>query len=282
MSRIPVLVLAALAALPAPARAQATQPAPGTTDWLPPDAEHAVEALNESPRHGEWAMVRLPDGDSVRSWVVYPEASEPAPVVVVIHEIYGLTNWIRAVTDQLAADGFIAVAPDLLTMEDVPTTAAGDPEQQAAVAAIRALDPDDVHRQIRAVAEYAMTLPAARPMYGIVGFCWGGSASFEHATRHDDLMGSVVYYGTSPEAEGLGHVAVPVQGHYGGNDNRVNSTIPRAEQALGQVYQPHIYDGAGHGFLRQQGGRDGANFRASLQAWPLTVGFLEAAAAADR
>ena len=282
MSRVTALVLVALAAAPGAAAAQATQLTPGTTEWLPPDAEHAVEALNTSPRHGEWAMVRLPGGDSVRSWVVYPETSERAPVVVVIHEIYGLTNWVRAVADQLAADGFIAVAPDLLTMEDVPATADGDPERQAAVAAIRALDPDDVHRHVRATAEYAMALPAARPLYGIVGFCWGGSTSFEHATRYDDLMGSVVYYGTSPEEEGLAQVGVPVQGHYGGDDNRVNSTIPRAERALEQGYHPHVYEGAGHGFLRQQGGRDGANFRASLQAWPLTIGFFEAAAAEQR
>jgi carboxymethylenebutenolidase len=272
----PTRLIAALAllTLAGPAAAQETA-APA---WLPPGAEGALEALNASPRHGEWAMVRMENGDSVRSWVVYPERAEPAPVVVVIHEIFGLSNWVRAVADQLAADGFIAIAPDLLTMEDVPADEAGDPERQAAVAAIRGLDTDRVHAQIRAVAEFAMGLDAAQPVYGITGFCWGGSATFEHATRYDDIMGGVVYYGSSPSEEGLARVRVPVLGHYGGDDERVNATIPRAREALAGDYHPNVYDGAGHGFLRQQSGRDSANHRAALQAWPMTVGFFRAAA----
>jgi carboxymethylenebutenolidase len=246
--------------------------------WLPPGAEGAVERLNESPRHGEWAMVRLANGDSVRSWVVYPERADAAPVVVVIHEIYGLTNWVRAVADQMAAEGFIAIAPDLLTMEGVPTDEAGDPERQAAVAAIRGLDADRVHAQIRAVAAYAMGLDAARPVYGITGFCWGGSTSFQHAVRYADIMGAVPFYGSSPDEADLVRVSVPVLGHYGGDDARVNASIPRAVDALGGSYWPNLYDGAGHGFLRQQSGRDGANHHASVQAWPMTVGFFRAAA----
>lgn len=259
-------------------------PAPGVAqehpaaEWLPPDAERAVEALNASPRHGEWVMVRLPDGDSVRSWVVYPEVSGPAPVMVVIHEIYGLTNWVRAVADQAAEDGFIAIAPDLLTMRDVPAGPEGDPERQAAVAAVRALDADAVHRQIRAVAEFAMALPAARPRYGIMGFCWGGSASFEHATRYPDILAAAVFYGSSPDAEAMARVRAPVLGLYGGDDERVNATIPRAREALGDGYYPVIFEGAGHGFLRQQQGRDGANMAASLQAWPRVMGFFAGAA----
>jgi carboxymethylenebutenolidase len=260
-----------------PASAQEMGPM-GSHDWLPPGAEGAAAALAASPRHGEWAMVRLLNGDSVRSWLVYPERSDAAPVVVVIHEIYGLTNWVRAVTDRLAADGFIAIAPDLLTMAGVPTDEAGDPARDAAVSAIRELDVDRVHRQIRAVAEFAMGLDAARPVYGITGFCWGGSASFEHATRYADIMGAVPFYGGSPSEAALGRVRVPVLGHYGGDDARVNATIPRAEAVLGGDYYPNIYEGAGHGFLRQQSGRDGANHRASVQAWPMTVGFFRAAA----
>ncbi len=242
--------------------------------WLPPDAEGALAALNESPRHGEWVTVRLPDGDSVRSWLVYPERSDPAPVLVVIHEIYGLTNWVRAVADQAAADGYIGIAPDLLTMEGVPTDAEGNPERQPAVAAIRGLETDRVHRQIRAVAEHAMALPAARPYYAITGFCWGGSTTFEHVTRHDDVLAGVVFYGGSPSEDALARVRVPVLGHYGGDDQRVNATIPRAEQALGARYSASVYDGAGHGFMRQQSGRDGANLEAARQAWPMTLGFL--------
>lgn len=273
------LTLALAAVLPVTAAAQAGHPMAenhAAHGWLPPAAEGAVAALNDSPRHGEWVTVRMANGDSIRSWVVYPERSDAAPVLVVIHEIYGLTHWIRSVADQAAAEGFIAIAPDLITMKDVPRNEAGDPEQQPAVEAIRSLDVDRVHEQIRAVAEFAMALPAARQIYGITGFCWGGSAAFEHATRYGDIMGAVVYYGSSPSEEALARVRVPVMGHYGGDDARVNATIPRAQDTLGGGFQANVYDGAGHGFLRQQTGRDGANHRASLQAWPKTMGFFTA------
>ncbi|HUG42057.1 MAG TPA: dienelactone hydrolase family protein [Longimicrobiales bacterium] len=243
----------------------------------PADAERALERLNASPRHGDWVTVRLANGDSVRSWIVHPERSDPAPVVVVVHEIYGLTHWVRAVADQLAAEGFIAVAPDLLTMRNVPRTPGGEPERDPAVAAVRALDGDGVHAQIRAVAEHVMAMPAARAVYGIVGYCWGGSTSFAHATRYADLGGAVVYYGGAPEADALARVRTPVLGLYGGDDARVNATIPRAEEALPALYMPQIFDGAGHGFLRQQDARDGANLRATERAWPMTVGFFHAA-----
>lgn len=270
-----VLALFVVLVIATPAGAQeGAAVVPQATERIPPGAEEAVAALDASSRHGEWAMVRLPDGDSVRSWVVYPERSDAAPVLVVIHEIYGLTNWVRAVADQAAEDGYIAIAPDLLTMEDVPVSDTGDPEREAAVAAVRGLDQDRVHAQIRAVAEFAMALPAARSMYAITGFCWGGSAAFEHATRHDDLLAAVVFYGGSPSEEALARVRVPVIGHYGGDDERVNATIPRAEEALGDRFGPHIHDGAGHGFMRQLDGRDGANLRAAMRAWPLTLGFL--------
>lgn len=261
-----------------PAAPATTQQMDTGAGWLPPDAAGAVESLNASPRHGEWAMVRMANGDSVRSWVVYPERADAAPVVVVIHEIYGLTNWLRAVADRMAANGFIAIAPDLLTMEGVPHDEAGDPERQAAVAAIRGLDADRVQAQIRAVAEYAMSLDAARPMYGITGFCWGGSTTWEHATRYSDVIGAAPFYGSAPDEAGLARITVPVLAHYGGDDARVNATIPRARAALAGNYWPNVYRGAGHGFLRQQDGRDGANLEASLQAWPMTLGFFRAAA----
>ncbi len=253
--------------------AQARAQAPG--DVLPPDAEHAVDALNASPRHGEWVTVSAGGADSLRAWVVYPERSGPAPVVVVIHEIFGLTNWVRAVADDVAKQGYLAVAPDLLSGQDIPTTGAGDPERQAAVAAIRELDADQVQRRIRAAAEYAMGLPAAQPRYATLGFCWGGTTSFQHATRYaDSLMAAIVFYGTSPDSAALGRVRTPVLGLYGGDDARVTATVPRAESVLGGRYTAHVFPGAGHGFARQQSGRDGANLEAIRQAWPSVFGFL--------
>lgn len=219
-------------------------------------------------------MIRT-GSDSVRAWVVYPERRERAPVVVVIHEIFGLTSWIRSVADQLAADGFIAIAPDLLTGKTKihPDSAASDARE-----VIRTLNPDDVHRQLAAVGQYGMRLPAARPVYGVVGFCWGGSASFQHAVRSPAGLGAaVVYYGGSPSPDQLRSVRVPVLGLYGSDDARVNATVPAADsamRALGKPFTHNTYEGAGHGFLRAQDGKDGANMAATRQAWPATLAFF--------
>ena len=234
--------------------------------------------LAASPRHGEWAMVSVDGGvDSVRAWVVYPERSGRAPVVIVVHEIFGLTSWVRGVADQLAADGFIAIAPDFLTGRGVPSGPDGQPVRDSATAAVRALDPAQVQRRIDAVARYGMALPAALPEYGIVGFCWGGSVSFAHAVHSPTLGAAVVYYGTSPAAERLAGVRAPVLGLYGENDARVNATIAPADsamRALGKTYEHEIYAGAGHGFLRQQDGQNGANLAAARAAWPRTIAFF--------
>jgi carboxymethylenebutenolidase len=222
-------------------------------------------------------MIRTGDGDSIRTWVVYPERSTKAPVVVVVHEIFGLSSWIRGVADQLAADGFIAIAPDLLTMKNLPD---GPDSVLAplAQAAIRTLDQAWVQKQLDAVAQYGMSLPAAEKRYGIVGFCWGGSVSFAHAVHSPSLGASVVYYGASPKTADLGSVRAPVLGLYGGNDTRVNPTIPPADsalRALGRTYVNTIYPGAGHGFLRQQTGMDGANMAATRAAWPATIAWFK-------
>jgi carboxymethylenebutenolidase len=244
-----------------------------------PGAQDAQARLAASPRHGEWVMVAAgpSPSDSVRAWIVYPERSTKAPVVVVVHEIFGMSTWIRAVTDQLAADGFIAIAPDLLTGKVSPEPGSDTVAAQTAVAAIRTLDPADVQRKLSAVAKYAMALPAALPRYGIVGFCWGGSISFAHAVAAPDLGASVVYYGTSPKTADLAKVRAPVLGLYGGSDARVTSTIPPADsalKALGRTYEHFVFDGAGHGFLRAQDGQNGANKAAAEQAWPKTIAWF--------
>ena len=242
---------------------------------LPADVNGARARLASSPRHGEWVMISS-GVDSVRAWIVYPERKTKAPVVVVVHEIYGLTPWVRGVADQLAADGFIAIAPDLLTSKNLPNPTDSVPGSLA-TAAIRTLDPADVHRQISAAAEYAMALPAALPRYGIVGYCWGGGVSFDHAVRSPKVGASVVYYGVSPASALLASVNARVLGLYGGNDARVNATIAPADstmRALGKTYTYHIYEGAGHGFLRQQAGQEGANLKATQQAWPATIGWF--------
>jgi carboxymethylenebutenolidase len=248
----------------------------------PPSATTAQQRLTASPRHGEWVTVKTSATDSVRAYLVYPERKTKAPVVVVVHEIFGLSNWVRGVADQLAADGFIAIAPELLTMHNVPNNANGEPNPDSARAAISRLDFQTYQRDIRQVAQYAMNLPAATKKYGVVGYCWGGTTVFAHALMYPDVNAVVSYYGTTPDPKtqiGARYkdVKAPVLGLYGGNDARVNATIARADSAMkanGATYEYKIFEGAGHGFLRQQEGAEGANMRATTEAWPMTVAWF--------
>lgn len=260
----------------APAASAPTVSAPNDPR-LPPDASLALARLRNSPRHGEWITIRTGAQDSLRAWVVYPERSTKAPVVLVVHEIFGLSSWIRGIADQFAADGFIAIAPDLLTMKNLPD-APDSIVGPLAVAAIRTLDPGWVQQQLDAVSRYGMSLPAAQQKYGIVGFCWGGGVSFEHAVHSPGLGAAVVYYGVSPKATDLPSVRAPVLGLYGGNDAHVDATIPTADSvlhALGRTYTYKIYPGAGHAFLRQQTGMAGANLAAARAAWPATIAWFK-------
>jgi carboxymethylenebutenolidase len=246
-------------------------------DALPPGEKDAKARLDASPRHGEWVDIAVPGSDKkMKAFVVYPEVKDKAPVVIVIQEIFGLSDWIRSVADQLAAEGFIAIAPDLLSGPAGPgTEATGD--RQAITRAVSGLKPDLVTTMLNATRDYGMKLPAANGKTATVGFCWGGGTSFRYATEQPDLNAAVVYYGTSPKADALEKIKAPVLGNYGGNDNRVNATIKPAEEKMKQLnktYEPHIYEGAGHGFLRQQDGQNGANMKAAQQAWPATIKFL--------
>ena len=238
---------------------------------LPPDAEHAGEALARSPRHGEWVDVPLPEGGKLVTWVVYPEVPSKAGVVIVIHEIFGLTDWVRAVTDSLAAQGFIALAPDLLS--GMGPGGGGTASLGENVGpTIRTLTPATVAARLDAVRAYALALPAASGKLGAVGFCWGGSAVWNYAVAQPKLDAGVVFYGPSPaDVSAYARIGAPVLGLYGSDDARVNATIPAAEAEMnkaGKRYTPRLFQGAGHGFLRQQSGRDGANRKASEQAWP--------------
>ena len=241
---------------------------------LPPSGAQAVARLAASPRQGEWVTIRAGE-DSVRAWVVYPARRENAPVVVAVHDNRGMSNWIRAVADQLAADGFIAIAPDMLTMLPVPRLADGESDPEGVRAVIGQVDQAARDRYIQAVGEWGTGLPGASTKYGIVGFCWGGSTVFAHAVAAPPTLGAVVvYYGGSPATERLASVRAPILGLYGGDDARVNQTVPPAEAALkadGRTFEAHTFAGAGHGFTRSQEGREGANLEAVRQAWPLTV-----------
>ena len=268
------LGLALIAAPAAPAHAAAT-----AAVTLPPDEAGALARLEASPRHAEWVDLALGEGEAkLRTYVVYPERSDKAPVVIVIQEVYGLTPWLRSVADRLAAEGFIAIAPDYLSGRG-PGGGGTDSttSKDEAVKLTRSLTPADVLLRTRAAHVYGLALPAANGRLGAIGFCWGGGRSFEYAAATPPPDAAVVYYGGSPDSATLLAVTAPVLGMYGADDARVNATIPAAEAALAarrKFYEPNLYPGAGHGFLRQLDGRDGANLAAAQQAWPRTLAFL--------
>ena len=261
-------VLAALLILPVDAAPQTPLPASGAT---------ANERLAASTRQAEWVTIPVGE-DSVRGWVVYPERRENAPVVVAVHDNRGMSNWIRGVADQLAADGFIAIAPDLLSMLPVPRRPDGESDPEGVSAMIGRVDQATRDRYIQAFGEWGTRLPGASSRYGIVGFCWGGSTVFAHAVAAPASLGAVVvYYGSSPAPEQLSSVRAPILGLYGEDDARVNATVPAAAAALradGRTFDAHMFTGAGHGFTRSQEDRDGANLAAVQQAWPLTVAWF--------
>jgi carboxymethylenebutenolidase len=260
----PLLVVAAMSNGPAP----------------PPPAHEAREALEASPRQSEWVDLDLPgDFASIRTFIVYPEREDPAPVVLVIHDIHGLGDWTRAAADRLAAAGFIAVAPDFLSglgPGGGGSEAFADPA--ATASAIRELSPERVTTGLNAVRSHASSLGTAAGPVATVGFGWGGDRSFDYATRQPALAAAVVYYGASPSDPGaLARVESPVLGLYGGDDRRVNATIEAARDELERHrkdFETHVYDGAGHGFLRQVDGRDGANRKAAEKSWPVMLRFL--------
>lgn len=248
---------------------------------LPPGEGDATARLETSPRHGEFVDIAV-EGEKapLRTYVVYPERKEKAPVVIVIHEIFGLTDWVRGVADQLAADGFIAVAPDMLSGKG-PNGGNTDSltSRDEAMKLVRGLGPEEVVTKLNAVREYGIKLPAANGKTASIGFCWGGARSFEYAAAQPELNAAVVYYGTSPsDAAIYEKIKAPVLGLYGSDDARVNATIDPAKEAMKKAeksYTANIYEGAGHGFLRQQDGKDGANMKAAQQAWPATVKFIK-------
>jgi carboxymethylenebutenolidase len=226
----------------------------------------AKARLEKSSRHGEW--VEFKSGErTIKAFVVYPERKEKAPVVLVIHEIFGLTDWVRGVCDQLAEAGVIAIAPDLLSGQTYA-------DVDGARKAISALPKEQVKADLNATSEYALTkIPAASGSLAVCGFCWGGGWTFGYACVNPKLKAAYSFYGTAVEnAEDAGKIACPVYGFYGENDARVNATIPKGEElmkAAGKKYEPVIYKGAGHGFMREGESPTGTpeNKKARDDAW---------------
>jgi carboxymethylenebutenolidase len=219
--------------------------------------EWAKQNLEKSSRHGEWVPIKH-DNRTVQSFVVYPETKQKTPVIIVIHEIFGMTDWVQSVADQLAAKGYIAIAPDLLSGMGPNGGRSTDFQGRAAFEAVSNLNPDQVTADLNAVADYAKKIPAGNGKIAVVGFCWGGGQSFRFATNRKDLSAAFVFYGPPPKD--VSTITAPVYGFYGGEDARIDATIPETEEAMkkaGKKYDPVIYPGAGHGFMRA--GEDPAN-----------------------
>lgn len=217
----------------------------------------AKARLEQSPRHREYLTIQH-DGRSIRTYVVYPEVKGKAPVVVLIHEIFGLSDWMKLEADEVAAKGFIAIAPDLLSGvgpngggSDALYASAGG--QDSVIKNVMGLDATQVNLDLDAVADYGKKLSAASGTVVVGGFCWGGTKSFEFAAHRTDLSAALVFYGTPPASAEMTKIHTPVYGFYAENDARVSSTIPDATAGMktaGKRYDPVIYAGAGHGFMR--------------------------------
>jgi carboxymethylenebutenolidase len=250
-----VIVSLALAGTASVAKAQ---------DW-------AKEKLAKSSRHGEWVTVKH-DGRSVETFVVYPESKDKRPVVLVIHEIFGMTDWVQDLADQVAEAGYIAVAPDLLSgMGPNGGRSSSFPEGKT-MEAVSKLNPDQVTADLNAAADYGTKLPASNGKLFVVGFCWGGGQSWRFATNRADLSAAFVFYGPPPDKDAMSRIKAPVYGFFAGNDARIGAMIPDAitnMKAAGKTFEPVTYDGAGHGFMRAGEAPDAndANKKARRESW---------------
>ena len=218
--------------------------------------------LAKSPRHQEWVEVKY-GNRTLKSFVVYPEVKNKATAVIVIHEIFGMSDWVQALTDELAEAGYIAIAPDLLS--GMAPNGGGTDELAASNGvgqAIGKLPPEQITADLNAVADYVSRLPAANGKVAVAGFCWGGSQSFRFATNRPSLKAAFVFYGSAPstpppdpktDKAALDKIKAPVYGFYAGNDARIGATVPATTDAMKELkktYDIVTYEGAGHGFMR--------------------------------
>jgi carboxymethylenebutenolidase len=251
----------------------------------------AKQRLEKSPRHREWVKVKYKPATSntereVNAFVVYPEVKTKATAVLVIHEIFGMSNWVQSLTDELAEAGYIAIAPDLLSgmgpnkggTSDVATV-----DSNAIGKAIQTLPPDQITADLNAVADYVAALPSANGKLTVTGFCWGGAQSFRFATNRPGVKATFVFYGATPmtgpqgnqvpDKAALARLASPVYGFYAENDMRINAMLPATIEAMKQLnktYEPVTYAGAGHGFMRSgedPNDKNSANKKARDDAW---------------
>lgn len=240
--------------------------------------EWARQRVEKSPRHREWVKVKNGTRE-VNSFVVYPENKNKATAVIVIHEIFGMSDWVQSLTDQLAEAGYVAIAPDLLSGMGPNGGGTSSLSGNAVGQAIQSLPPDQITADLNAVADYISKVPASNGKIVVTGYCWGGGQSFRYATNNPNVKAAFVFYGPAPaSADGtpdktaLARIKAPVYGFYAGNDARINATLPKTTEAMTELkktYDPVTYEGAGHGFMRAGEAPDAneANKKARDEAW---------------
>lgn len=272
---------------------QNLEASPRHHEWvsIPVEQAAAVTGRVEEPESGQTAQEadgETEGGRSLRLFVVYPERPDPAPAVIVIHENRGLTDWVRSFADQLAGAGYLAIAPDLLSDFDGNYRQTADfPDQDAARTALYALDPNQITLDLLAVQRFAEAHEAGDGSVSVGGFCWGGSQTFRFAGDTEGLAGAFVFYGSSPgDSTSYGRIGTPVFGFYAENDQRINSQLPATREfadAAGVRFEPVMYPGAGHAFMRlgEEPGATEANASAREAAWERLLGLLEAVHGAE-
>ncbi len=228
-------------------------------------------AQDRPQQRREWVAIKHGDR-SVESVVAHPESRGKAPAMVVIHEIFGMTDWVENVADEFAQAGYLAVAPDLLSGMAPNGGRTKDFQANEVGQAIRNLPPDQITADLNAVVAHCKSLPACNGKVCVVGFSWGGGQAFRFATNRRDLSAAFVFYGSGPAADAIPNIQAPVYGFYAGNDARINATIPQTQEqmkAAGKFYEIVTYEGAAHGFMRTGGQPDAteANQKARAAAW---------------
>src|SRR6266436_1751230 len=255
-------IIFALTAIAFTARTAAAQ------EWSQPWAR---ERIAKSPRHSEWVTIKH-DGRNVETLIVYPESKEKRLVVLIIHEIFGLSDWAQELADEVAEAGYIAVAPDLLSGMGPDGGRTNSFTSGGVTEAVSKLNPDQVTADLNAAADYGKKLPSSNGKLFVAGFCWGGGQTFRFATNRGDLAAAFVFYGPPPDKDAMARIKAPVYGFYAGDDARIGATVPGAiaqMKSAGKTYDPVTYEGAGHGFMRSGEAPDAndANKKARADAW---------------
>ncbi len=232
-----------------------------------PQETDYVAQLEAYSGHGEWVRYTGKGGDEVMAYIAFPERPDPGPAMIVIHEIFGMSDFVRTVTHDLAEKGYVAIAPDLLTRRG------GTEGADNARTLIRDLPPDSITVDLDATLSYLRSLDSVvEDRIGVIGFCWGGSQTFRYATNQPQIAAAVVCYGGAPDAEAMARIRAPVLGVYAENDARINASLPEVEAAMeaaGKSYELEIYPGANHGFLRSRNVPEEAD-----RAWENIIAFL--------